>query len=514
MMRYRDLTESLDWLCNALGFERDCVVRDSDGAVIYAQLVLGRGMVMLGPVGESDFDALMLQPGEVGGAETQSCYLAVRDIDAHYEHAKAAGAEILIELTEDGAGGRGYCCRDPGGHIWNFGTFDPWEHRPAPIAVETEVGDDIGPETGALGRIARATGQMMLGAGIGAVGFIALSLYAPHLLDGAQSTVRELAYTATQSDRLRPQPAAWDPNGNGVPQPKAALQRYQDGRIEEAERKLRAAEQANRAQEARLQAAENSLRSAAKASKIQNDRLEATERKLHATEQAERMQVERLEDAEQRLRTAENAQRAQAESLEEAQRQLRTAEASKRDIEQTLAREQSARRAADQALRDAQQELASERETRMRAEQTALSMSEELARERLSGRQQAKKKATLAANEKPQKLAALQPPVAGEKKAPPSQAPQVIDNAKGVAAPADKTTKSAILIPIKKEKDWQEFRDAKEAADKAKAAERARQARERREERRRRQAARASKPKSKPKPKKQSPQGWPFSGWN
>ncbi|HZF33304.1 MAG TPA: glyoxalase, partial [Candidatus Angelobacter sp.] len=23
-------------------------------------------------------------------------------------------------------GGRGYSCRDPEGHLWNFGTYDPW----------------------------------------------------------------------------------------------------------------------------------------------------------------------------------------------------------------------------------------------------------------------------------------------------------------------------------------------------------------------------------------------------
>jgi uncharacterized glyoxalase superfamily protein PhnB len=27
--------------------------------------------------------------------------------------------------TED-YGGRGYSCRDSEGHLWNFGTYDPW----------------------------------------------------------------------------------------------------------------------------------------------------------------------------------------------------------------------------------------------------------------------------------------------------------------------------------------------------------------------------------------------------
>ena len=49
------------------------------------------------------------------------------DADQHYARAKAAGAEILFEIKDEDYGGRGYTCRDPEGHVWNFGTFDPWE---------------------------------------------------------------------------------------------------------------------------------------------------------------------------------------------------------------------------------------------------------------------------------------------------------------------------------------------------------------------------------------------------
>ena len=40
-------------------------------------------MLLLGPVADSGIDAFMKQPDEVGGAETQSCYLVVDDIAAH-----------------------------------------------------------------------------------------------------------------------------------------------------------------------------------------------------------------------------------------------------------------------------------------------------------------------------------------------------------------------------------------------------------------------------------------------
>jgi uncharacterized glyoxalase superfamily protein PhnB len=77
---------------------------------------------------ENEFGQLMKQPAEVGG-ETQCAYLIVDDADAHYARAKAAGAQIVVDIKDEDYGGRGYTCRDPEGHIWNFGTYDPWEGR-------------------------------------------------------------------------------------------------------------------------------------------------------------------------------------------------------------------------------------------------------------------------------------------------------------------------------------------------------------------------------------------------
>ena len=128
-LRYRDLAAAIEWLCIAFGFEKHRVISGEDGAVAVAQLLVGGNMIMLLPVGGSELDRLMRQPDEIGGAETQSCYLAVDDIDAHYAIAKAAGAEFVLDLKAYDNGGRGFSCRDPEGHIWNFGTYDPWEGK-------------------------------------------------------------------------------------------------------------------------------------------------------------------------------------------------------------------------------------------------------------------------------------------------------------------------------------------------------------------------------------------------
>ena len=69
----------------------------------------------------------MKQPDEIGGAETQSAYVIVTDADALYSRAKAGGAKIVLDIKDEDYGGRGFACRDLEGHLWSFGTYDPWE---------------------------------------------------------------------------------------------------------------------------------------------------------------------------------------------------------------------------------------------------------------------------------------------------------------------------------------------------------------------------------------------------
>jgi uncharacterized glyoxalase superfamily protein PhnB len=125
-LRYRDAPAAIAWLCRTFGFEKHLVVPEPDGTIAHAQLVLGSGMVMLGSVVDSEFGRLMRQPDETGGGETQTAYVIVPDVDALYARAKAAGAKIVLDIKDEDYGGRGFSCRDPEGHLWNFGSYDPW----------------------------------------------------------------------------------------------------------------------------------------------------------------------------------------------------------------------------------------------------------------------------------------------------------------------------------------------------------------------------------------------------
>jgi uncharacterized glyoxalase superfamily protein PhnB len=64
-------------------------------------------------------------PAQLDGQATGGMYVIVDDLDAHYERAKAAGAEILTEPHEQDYGSRDYAARDPEGFVWSFGTYRP-----------------------------------------------------------------------------------------------------------------------------------------------------------------------------------------------------------------------------------------------------------------------------------------------------------------------------------------------------------------------------------------------------
>lgn len=108
-MRFADASAALEWLSKAFGFEERAAYRNDEGVIHHAEISLGPGIIMFG---QGD-------PGEHG------VYVAVEDVDAHYERAKAVGAEIVREIEDTYYDSREYTARDPEGHVWSFGTYRP-----------------------------------------------------------------------------------------------------------------------------------------------------------------------------------------------------------------------------------------------------------------------------------------------------------------------------------------------------------------------------------------------------
>jgi uncharacterized glyoxalase superfamily protein PhnB len=129
-LRYQDAPAAIEWLCSAFGFEKRCVY-SSGNIVQHAELTFGNGMIMIGSVAnQTPYSHLVRQPKDAG-FETQTPYLVVADCTSVYERAKAAGAEMLLDLEEKDYGGKAFTCRDPEGHVWSIGEYDPWAVEPS-----------------------------------------------------------------------------------------------------------------------------------------------------------------------------------------------------------------------------------------------------------------------------------------------------------------------------------------------------------------------------------------------
>ena len=129
-LRYRDAVAAIDWLTRAFGFEKQAVYMGPDNTVAHAQLTFGKGMIMLGSVvDDTPYSKLITQPDQIDHRETQTPYLIVSDADAIYATAKTAGATMLLDIKDMDYGGRAFTCSDLEGHIWNIGTYDPWEQQ-------------------------------------------------------------------------------------------------------------------------------------------------------------------------------------------------------------------------------------------------------------------------------------------------------------------------------------------------------------------------------------------------
>jgi uncharacterized glyoxalase superfamily protein PhnB len=115
---YTDAWAALDWLERAFGFKRGMVITDPEGKLAHSEMQFGNSYLMVG----SEWAEFTASPSSTGGKNTQTIHVHLdEDINAHCERARAAGATILQEPTDQFYGDRSYRARDPEGHVWTFG---------------------------------------------------------------------------------------------------------------------------------------------------------------------------------------------------------------------------------------------------------------------------------------------------------------------------------------------------------------------------------------------------------
>jgi len=112
---YEDGEAAIEFATRAFGFrEVDRAIGGAGGLHAELEVAPGGGRIYFGqpPAG-------FRNPREVG--PTTHVFVLVDDVDARYEKAAGAGAEIIEELTDiSGIGHRRFGCTDPQGHEWYF----------------------------------------------------------------------------------------------------------------------------------------------------------------------------------------------------------------------------------------------------------------------------------------------------------------------------------------------------------------------------------------------------------
>ncbi len=117
-LAYNDERAAVKYLADVFQLEEIREARFEHGDVMLAWLRVGTGVVMVGHASEDVHQ--ISSPAEVGRTTVQMM-VRVQNVDAHYEHAVARGADITMPIENAFYGERRYEATDLEGHRWHFG---------------------------------------------------------------------------------------------------------------------------------------------------------------------------------------------------------------------------------------------------------------------------------------------------------------------------------------------------------------------------------------------------------
>jgi PhnB protein len=126
MIAYEDGPRAMDWLSQAFGFRERARMVAADGRLSHGEMETDEGVIMLATP-SPDYRGPKSHRESCDQARKWSSvpYIVdgvlvyVKDVGAHYERARSAGATILSQLEEGGEGKR-YRAEDLEGHRWMF----------------------------------------------------------------------------------------------------------------------------------------------------------------------------------------------------------------------------------------------------------------------------------------------------------------------------------------------------------------------------------------------------------
>ena len=115
VLPYANIRAAHDFLVGVVGLDSGGIV-EHDGHVVHGEVRAGDRRFWL-----HEATGGLTTPA-AAGARTGGIVLHVQDVDAHFARAKAAGADILREPTDEDYGQREYGLRDLEGHDWYIAT--------------------------------------------------------------------------------------------------------------------------------------------------------------------------------------------------------------------------------------------------------------------------------------------------------------------------------------------------------------------------------------------------------
>ena len=117
-LAYEDERAALAYLTRVFQLAEIREARMESEESMLAWLRVGNGVVM---IGHANAEIHRIHSPRTTGNTTVQMMVYVHDIDAHYAHAVAEGADVTMEIQDAFYGERRYEATDLEGHRWHFG---------------------------------------------------------------------------------------------------------------------------------------------------------------------------------------------------------------------------------------------------------------------------------------------------------------------------------------------------------------------------------------------------------
>jgi PhnB protein len=114
----RDAAKAIEFYKQAFGAKERGVMKGPDGKVMHAELMIGDSIIMLS---DEFLEFGALSPQSTGGAG-MGLHIYVDAVDAAFEKAVKAGAEVEMPVIDQFWGDRYGKLKDPFGHKWSIAT--------------------------------------------------------------------------------------------------------------------------------------------------------------------------------------------------------------------------------------------------------------------------------------------------------------------------------------------------------------------------------------------------------